>query len=187
MAIRRLNAGFGARTMLRWIESTFYRCAVLLGASVAASTAITGATETETAFDKNVVIPANVLEAGSIIKIRAQGIHTSTTSTETHTLAIKIGATTVYTVASVDPANNDIFVVDLHVAIRTIGASGTCVASGFALAQGAHATGTMKGVFLASTAIDTTVANTVAVYIDRQASATDGDSARLDFLSVEIC
>lgn len=186
MGMRRLNATFGARTLYRWIATSFYRVGALMGAIVAASTAITGATETEAAFDKSVVIPANVLEAGSVVRIRAQGIHTATTGSETHSLLLKIGATTVYTVASVDPANNDIWVIDLEVTIRTAGSSGTCVGAGFALASGAHATGTAKAIYLASTAIDTTVDNTVAVSIDRQASATDGDSARLDYLSVEV-
>lgn len=184
----KFNGTYAARLLRRWWKptDTLYRVGSLIGAIVAASTAITGTQEAETAFDQAVSIPADMLEAGSVVRIRAQGIHTSTTGTETHTIALKIGATTIYTVASVDPANNDIWVIDVAVTIRTAGASGTCVACGWALATGAHATGTAKAVYLASTAIDTTVANSVAVYIDRQATATDGDSARLDSLIVEL-
>ena len=186
MGLRRLNHDIGARRLYRWIATAFYRVGALMGAIVAASTAINGTQEAETAFDRNATIPANALEAGSIVRIRAQGIHTSTTGAETHSLILKIGATTVYTAAAIDPANNDIFVIDLEVCIRTAGVAGTCVGAGSALPAGASGTGTMKAVHLASTAIDTTVDNVVAVFVDRQAAATDGDSMRLDHLSVEV-
>jgi hypothetical protein len=50
---------------------------------------------------------------------------------------------------------------------------------------GASGTANPLGVYLASTTIDTTATQAIAVWIDRQASATDSDSARLDMLSVE--
>jgi len=40
--------------------------------------------------------------------------------------------------------------------------------------------------FLDSTTIDTTAANSLAVYIDRQTTATDSDSVRQDDLTVDI-
>lgn len=151
----------------------------------AASTAITGTQEADTAFDKSYTIPANTLKAGTRIRIRACGVHTATTGTETHTMALKIGSTTITSKASIDPANNDIFYFDIEVVIRTAGANGTMVATGVQ-AFGASGTAAAVAVLLASTAIDTTVTKNVAVYIDRQTTATDTDSARLDILAVDI-
>lgn len=157
----------------------------LLYASTAASTAITGATEAETIFDTNYSLPANSCAAGSVFRIRGQGIHTATTGTETHTIALKFGSVTLALKASVDPANNDIFVFDATVVIRTIGASGTLVATS-RLARGASDTASPVEQITASTTIDTTAAIVIGVYIDRQTTATDADSARLDILTVEM-
>lgn len=155
-------------------------------ASRAASAAITGTTETDTAFDQAFPIPANRLRAGSIVRVRAQGVHTATTGSESHTIALKLGSTVIASAASVDPANSDIFYFDAEIVVRTAGSSGTMVAAGTVLSTGASGTGTAKAFALASTALDTTAEKIVAVYIDRQASATDADSARLDFLTVEV-
>lgn len=153
---------------------------------VAASTAITGATETETIFDKNVSIPANRLAAGSVVRIRGQGVYTATTGSETHSLLLKVGSVTLTTMALIDPANSDLFYFDAVFVVRTAGASGTCVATGTQLSQAATGVGTAKPFFLAETTIDTTAAAIVGVYIDRQGTATDSDSARLDILTVEL-
>lgn len=179
----RIIVGDGTRTVV--VNDTPLRLGGLLGVSVAASTAITGETETQASFSTTVTIPANTLKAGSRVKIRAQGIHTAATGSETHTLLLLLGSTTLVSKASIDPAANDVFVVDFELVVRTAGGSGTMVGAG-SLGLGASGSGSMYPVYLASTAIDTTAAQIVAVAIDRQASATDGDSARLDILSVEI-
>lgn len=167
------------------VGSAWYKLSSLLYAAVAASTAITGATETATLFSPQFSVPAGALEAGSVLRIRAQGIHTATTDAETHTIALKLGSITIASVAAVDPANDDMFYFDAIVVIRTAGASGTLVATGTLMAAAATAAGDAAPFLLASTAIDTTAAHIVGVEIDRQASATDGDSARLDILVVE--
>ena len=154
-------------------------------AQVAASTAITGATETDTAFSQSYTVPANTLKAGTRIRVRAQGIHTATTGTEDHTIALKLGSITIASKAAVDPADNDLFYFDAEIVCRTAGGSGTLVACG-SLAVGASGAGALVGFLLASTTIDTTAANILGVYIDRQATATDGDSARLDVLTVDV-
>lgn len=154
-------------------------------ASVAASTAITGATETEANFDTTYTLPANTLKAGTRVKIRALGIHTATTDSETHTILLKLGSTTIASKASVDPANSDVFFFDFELVCRTAGGSGTMVGCGL-MAVGASGTGAGVVVNLASTSVDTTAAHVIAVAIDRQSSATDSDSARLDFLTVDV-
>ncbi len=154
-------------------------------AQVAASTAQTGADETDVAFDQTYTMPANTLKPGTRIRVRAQGIHTATTGSETHTIALKLGGVTIVSKAAVDPANNDLFYIDAEIVCRTDGASGTLVAAG-AIAVGASGTGALVAFLKASTAIDTTAANIIGVYIDRQGTATDSDSARLDLLTVDV-
>lgn len=157
----------------------------LASASIAASTAITGTTETETNFSTTYSLPANSLKAGTVVSIRAQGIHTATTDAETHTILLKLGSTTLASFSAVDPADGDIFYFDFEFVCRTNGATGTIVGCGVGGAV-TPVTGTAKAIHLASTTIDTTAALVIAVAIDRQASATDGDSARLDYLRVTV-
>lgn len=157
----------------------------LLYASAAASTAITGATETEAMFDTSYSLPANAPAAGSTYRVRGWGVHTATTGAETHTIAVKFGSVTLLLKANVNPANNDVFYFDVLVTIRTIGASGTLVAIGD-LSLGASDTAAPVTQSTASSTIDTTAAMVIGAYIDRQASATDADSARLDMLIVEM-
>jgi hypothetical protein len=154
--------------------------------SVAASAAITGTTETDTAFDAKYPIPADTLKAGTVLRVRAQGIYTATTGNETHTLALKIGSTALCSLTLIDPADNDLFYFDAVIQIRTAGAGGTMVACGTALTQAATAVGTAKPWFIGSTAVDTTGAMDLAVFMDRQGTATDSDSARLDIFVVEV-
>lgn len=166
-------------------SSAWQALLALAYASVASSTPITGAQEAETNFDTTHTIPANRLRAGTVVRIRGQGIHTATTGAETHSILLKMGSTSLVTVAAVDPANADVFYFDFLVTIRTAGASGTMVGAG-TFAAGVSGTASAKIVSLGSTAIDTTAAQVVAVAIDRQATATDSDSARLELFVVEV-
>ena len=157
----------------------------LLAASVAASTAITGATETATAFSTSYTVPANALEAGTVLRGSAWGKHTATTGSETHTLALKLGSQAIATSGNLDPANDDYFRWEWEITYRTVGATGTIV--GWArLSYGASgAAGTVIQFYLDSTTFDTTADAVLAVYIDRQGTATDSDSVRLDsFITV---
>lgn len=160
--------------------------------SVAASTAITNTT-TETAFDQNYVIPANTLAAGDRIRVRFQGIATATNSTDTLAIKLIIASAlgppptivaTIVTLAARDVANNDIFYGDFEIVFRTVGASGTLTASGIAPAN-PNAAGTAANInFLASTTIDTTAAQTIAVDATWSV-ANAGNSCRLDMLDIE--
>jgi hypothetical protein len=156
-----------------------------LGPTGAASTAITGATETATNFDTTRTIPANRIVPGSRIKVRAAGTATATTGTETYTLALVIGTTTVYVTGNIDAANSDVFVFDVDIIVR---ANGDLFAMGWVLTTGAIATGTAKALSatVSSGLPDWTTTNVVAIQIDRQGTATDSDSARLDAMCVDI-
>ena len=151
-------------------------------ASVAASTAVTNTT-TETAFDKSHTIPANTLQPGDVLKIRGQVIAPATNSTDTLTLKLKIGSTVIAQTAAVDVANNDLGYFDATVIVRTNGASGTIVGAG-EQALGTPGTVTSKPFCLASTALDTTVDQLLAVTATWSV-ANAGDSCRLDLLTVE--
>lgn len=161
----------------------------LLYANTAASTAHSNTT-TEALFDTQYSIPANMLKAGDVLKIRFQGIATATNSTDTLTIKLYIGGlsgTALLTGTATDVANNNIFAGEATVIIRTVGASGTFVAVGTHTDVPA-ASGTASHAvteITASTAIDTTVAQVVGVGADWSA-ASSGDSCRLDIMTVEL-
>lgn len=187
MHVQRQHGTFASEDPRRWIGpgAHYYPCPALFAVALAASAAITGTQEAATAFDKKATIPANTLKAGTVIHVVAQGIHTATTGTETHDMLLKLGSVTIASKTGIDPANNDLFRFEAWITVRDIGATGHVVATG-TTSFGASGTATAVAFLLASTAIDTTAALDVSVTIDRQAAATDADSARLDVFLVEI-
>lgn len=159
---------------------------VPLYSAVGASTAITNTT-TETLFSKSVSIPANVLQPGDIIRVRLQGIATATNSTDTLTIKLYIGGLTgsvVVATAAVDVADNDIFVIDADIVIRTSGATGTFVAAGM-WNLGVEGTATFRAAKKASTTIDTTAAQVIGASATWSV-ASSGNSCRLDVLDVQL-
>lgn len=154
--------------------------------SVAASSAVT-TTASETSFGQTLSIPANSLTAGDVLEIFTQGIATATNSADTLTIKVKIGSTVLVSTAAVDVANNDVWVIDCRVAVRTAGASGTLVAAGIvALGTPAEATTVVEkagGSFVASTTVDTTAAQTIDVTAT-WSSNNAGNSCRQDMFIV---
>lgn len=171
---------FRPATLWSYLKSA----AVLLYSQTAASTAITGTTETATAFDKYYTILANSAEAGSVVRGRAWGKHTATTGAETHTLALKLGSTAIFTSGNLDPADGDYWMIDWEINFRTVGASGTFVASATLSYGASAAAGTVLRYFKDSTSVDTTGTLAITVEIDRQGTATDSDSVRQDSMVV---
>lgn len=157
----------------------------LLYSNVAASAAIT-ASSTETAFDKKYTLSANQLKVGDVIRVKGQVIATTTNSTDTLTVKLYLGGlagTAIFTSGAVDVANNDICVFEAILIVRSIGATGTFVASGY-VSLGASGTATMKEFNLGSTAVDTT--GDLDLTVSGKWSTTDaGNSCRLDMLTVE--
>lgn len=154
----------------------------MLYSNTAASAAVTN-TVTETAFDKTYTFPANTLKAGDVIHIRTQAIATATNSTDTLTVKLKIGSTVVATTGALDVADNDLATIDVYIFVRTVGASGTIVGSGF-VTIGPPASATTKAFQLASTAIDTTATQLISV-TGQWSVASASNSVRLDTLVVE--
>ncbi len=160
--------------------------------SIVASTAQLGTVETRTVFDTSFTMPANTLKAGTVLRIRALVFHTATTGSETHTLAVAFDSTDLAVTGNLDPADNGASIIDFTVVCRTAGALGTVVGWG-TCTNGARAAaltathGLMTGTTSTSTqAVDTTAAIVIGIAIDRQGTATDTDSCRLDALTVEI-
>ena len=165
----------------------------LLYASTAASTAVSNTTN-ETMFSTFATIPANTLIAGSVIKVRYQGIATATNSTDT--LAIKLYIATATTAGSVvgtalisaaalDVADNMTFRGEALVIVRTAGASGTLVADATYKTTAAEGTHTTKYDITASKAVYTTVAQYVGVTATWSV-ASSSNSCRLDVIAVEL-
>lgn len=155
--------------------------------NTAAGTALT-ASSTETALG-SYSIPANSLFPGALIQVRFQGIATATNGADTLAVKLYIGGltgTALISIPATDATNNDVFTGEYELIVRTVGASGTIVGVGtFKSVPGAEGTMTIKDDILASTAIDTTVAQVVAVS-GQWSSTNAGNSCRLDFMRVII-
>lgn len=157
--------------------------------NTAASTAHTNTT-TEALFDTQYSIPANTLMPGMVIKVKFQGIATSTNSTDTLVIKLYIGGlsgTALLTGTATDVANNNIFAGECTIIIRTVGSSGTFVAYGTHTEVPAASGTAVHDVteITASTAIDTTTAQVIGVGADWSV-ASSSNSCRLDMMVVEI-
>lgn len=156
--------------------------------NTAASAAITNV-NTATLFDKNYTVPVNTLEAGTVIKVRFQGIATGTHSTDTLIVKLLIGGvsgTALLTSATTNATDNDIFAGECVIVVRTAGASGTFVATGsFTSVEAASGVATRVDAITASTAIDTTATQQIGVSATWSVADT-GNTVRLDIFTVEI-
>ena len=162
--------------------------------NTAASTAVSNTTS-ETMFDTFATIPANTLAVGSSLRIRFQGIATSTNSTDTLTIKLYIATvttagaitgTTLISMAATDVANNDVFTGEYELNIRTIGSSGTMTGNGvFKSIPTAEGTMTSKDDILASTTVNTTVAQYIGVTA-AWSVASASNSVRLDNIRVDL-
>ncbi len=178
-----LNIGAGA-----------YRGVGLAYTNVADSTAVTS-TATETTFDTLYSIPANTLAAGSVIRIRWCAIRTAVNATDTalfksylatNTTAGSQAGVTLTTSATTNGAANDIIEGDTVITIRTIGSSGTCVAtSSVVKTEAASNTATRVSILLNSTTINTQTANAVSVSCTFN-STNAGNSAVMRVMAVEV-
>ncbi len=156
--------------------------------TVAAGTALT-ASSTETLLG-SYSIPADTLKAGTVVKVRFQGIATATNSSDTLTVKLYIGGlagTAILTGTATDVANNNIFAGEALIQIRTAGSPGTLVAVGTHTDVPAASGTATHGIceITASTNVDTAVAQVVGVG-GTWSSTNAGNSCRLDILVVEI-
>jgi hypothetical protein len=156
--------------------------------NTAASSAVAN-TATETLFSTSYSMPANTVVAGSLVRIRYQGIATATHAGDTLAIKLYIGGlsgTVLISHAATDVANNDVFSGEMELIVRTVGASGTIVGAGtYKSIPAAEGTMTVADEILPSTTLDTTVAQVIGVSATWSV-ADVGNSVRLDVLSVEI-
>lgn len=150
----------------------------------AASSAEVENTTVETAFDVSYTIAANTLRVGDVIRITAQATVNDNNSTDTLTLKLKIGSTIIVATAAVDVADGDVGLIVADLVIRSIGASGTFVASG-TQALGVPGTVTAKPFFKGSTTVDTTAAQAITVTATWSVAHADNE-VELTNLTVEL-
>lgn len=149
-----------------------------------ASSADVENTITETAFDKSKTIDGAGLKAGDVVHVLAQGRVTDNNSTDTLTIKLYLGTEEIVTTGAVDSADGDIWYIDAYIQIRTVGASGTLVATGV-VANGVPGTVTAKPWMKAEATEN--ISGSVAITVKATWSVAHADNeANLDMLIVEI-
>lgn len=147
-------------------------------------------TAAETAFSTGVcTIPANVLKAGSQVRVRLFGVTPNTNVMDTLQITVRFGATGVAAqivtqTTAIDVNNLDVFTVDVLISIRTAGAPGSMVANGLWV-LGVPDTATARADRMALANIDTTVAQDITVTA-LWSAADPGNQAVLEGMSVWV-
>jgi hypothetical protein len=114
-----------------------------------------------------------------------QGFATATHSTDTLTAKFYIGGiagTLIVSTGALDVANNDAFYIEGVLIVRTIGATGTVVATG-TMTIGTPGTSTVKDFLLGSTVVNTTIDQHLTCSLTWSV-ADPGNSARVDVFNV---
>lgn len=138
-------------------------------------------TTTPTNFDKNYTFPANDIEVGDVINIKGYVYILDTNSTDTLLIKLLFAGVELHATTALDVADGDLFIFEMTVIVRTIGASGTFIAFGM-ITQDAPG-GAMVSVEQQSSAIDTTGTNLVAVQATWSVAHADNE-VRLEGLVV---
>ena len=142
---------------------------------------------TETAFSNgSYTIPANFLQVGDVLHIRAKAFLIAENSTNTHRVRLYFGATptTIADSTAIQMAANDYVIIDAYITIRTITASGTFIADGF-VEYTISGTATTAPFTIASTTVDSTVSETIVVKSLASATST-GNQIRLDEFRIDL-
>ena len=134
----------------------------------------------------SVSLPAGSLTAGTHIRVMALGTITGQNSTDTFGVVLKLGSTTITTIAARDPATSDVFHLRADILVRSTGGSGAVRSvSGHAFGATAAYIAGAEIVGTASVTVDTTAANVLDL-IGTWSVANAGNVARLDAMTVEI-
>ena len=134
----------------------------------------------------SVSLPAGSLTAGTHIRVLALGTVVNQNSTDTLGIVLKLGSTTITTIAARDPATSDVFHLRADILVRSTGASGAVRAASehlFAAPAGYVAGAEVVGT--ASVTVDTTVANLLDL-VGTWSVTNANNIARLDAMTVEI-
>jgi hypothetical protein len=161
----------------------------LVKAITAAGTAHTNSTDE--AVVASYVFPANYFQDGKCIQMRCAVRATATNATDTLTIRIRFGPTTltgtaVFTSAAIDAVDADICVMDVMATVRDADSSGTIVFAGFASPPDATGTAVVSIAPVPITSLDFTAAQRLEVTADWSvASASNSCQAEL-FIVTEI-
>jgi len=154
--------------------------------NAAASTAI-ASTSAETAFDTAYTLPANTLKAGTVVKVRMQGIGTTVVGSDTLAYKLYIGGlsgTALITSAATTMVNSHTIQAEVTLICRTAGTTGTFVSTGTYKVNSAEGTMTVKDDIVASTSLNTQASQLITA--SATFNTTNANSVRLDIFTVEI-
>ena len=151
-------------------------------AATAASSAVTNTTD-ETTLN-SVTLESGVLQKGDVIRVRAQGIATSTNGTDTLNIKLYVGTEEIVETGAVDVADDDIWLIDADIVVRADGASGSLVAAGV-VALGVEGTVTAKPFKKAVASEDLSGAVTIKTTATWSA-ASASNSCREDVFNVQV-
>jgi hypothetical protein len=140
-------------------------------------------TTVETAFAQTYAIPANVLQVGDRLRIKAALTVTSHNSTDTLNVKLYVGTNVLVASGATNNAANDIVYFDAEVEVRSITAAGTIVATGV-YGDGTGGTATAKPFLFQSATLDSTVAETVKLTATWSV-ANAADIVRLDVFNID--
>lgn len=152
-------------------------------AAIADSTAVT-ASAVATAFSNaSKTIDGGALRVGDILRIKAAGICTSTTGAETVKADILVGTEIVATTGAIDPANGDVWRLDVDVAIRAVGASGKIQAHG---TQGLGVPGTATAKPFCTAELSEDISSAALPVKCQVTNSSTGESILCHAFSVEL-
>lgn len=159
----------------------------LVYALSAAGTAHTDSTD-ETVL-ASYALPANHFQAGKVYHLHAAAIAVDQNSTDTLTVNVRVGPTTltgtiVATTGAVDAADNDKVIVDIYLTVRNVGSASIVIVSGVGTVVGAEGTATARAVF-ESLSLDSTVAQNIELTADWSVAHADNEVRADAFLLVE--
>lgn len=179
----------GAITTTNGVASgTARKVGGLVKASTNAADSVTAAASNNAfvAFAETYVIPANTINAGTVLKARAMVRVSNASGIDTLTVEARVGGTTIVATTAVDPgATTDLHILELEFTGRAAaGAAASCVASGRWITNTggtiAHGTGLMGA---------TNFATNGALTLDLRAkwsSSTANTACLLETLSAEV-
>lgn len=157
----------------------------LISVLTAAGTALSNSTsETVLAASS---IKAYGLQPGKVYRVRAAVIATATNSTDTLTVRLRVGPTTltgtiVGSSGAVDVANNDVSIIDVEMVVRDADSSSVVLCHGIVSTLGAEGTATARAAF-ESLALDNAADQLIEV-TGAWSVASASNSCRCDALTI---
>lgn len=157
----------------------------LISVLTAAGTALT-ASSSETVLAAS-SLKAYALQPGKVYRVRAAVIATATNSTDTLTVRLRVGPTTlvgtvVGSSGAVDVANSDVAIVDVEMVVRDADSSSVVLCHGIVSTLGAEGTATARAAF-ESLALDSAAEQLIEI-TGQWSSTSAGNSCRCDALTI---